>query len=146
MAAEVERARLAEERAAGTAPRALYEDEKLVEALVGMIRTGGSYKNAGLSAGLGAKTVEGWIADADSPTASPRLVDVVTRLTRARGDAAIACEQSVHAGDNARALWLERMDRDQWGRHDKVSVDTNERPLTRDELAAMLSRNVGGEQ
>jgi hypothetical protein len=98
-----------------------------------------------MAQGLNASTVQTWVDDASKPGAEPALVAVVTRLTRARGEAATACEQGVHAGDGSRALWLERMDREQWGRHDKVTVDGSEAPMGRGELAELLRRNGGGE-
>lgn len=101
-----------------------YTDTDLIDRLVADIEEGASFPLAFAAQGLARSTWSKWLERAEKPGADPALVGAVNRLSRARALAAVAAEKAVLTGDSdhrGKLAWLERMEREVWGR--AVQVD-----------------------
>ena len=96
------------------------------EKLLNAVRAGAYLKEAAEHAGVGERTVYGWIERADDPKAPAKFSQFAQALTRAKADAqvgAVAVIRRAMSTDwRAAAFYLERSDPKRWGRSTRHEV------------------------
>lgn len=113
--------------------------EKVCEAL----KLGVSWEAAAAHAGVGPATVHRWLAQAADDKDGGPFWEFREQTTRARNSAetrmaAIVLKAAQDGNVGAAQWWLERRRPDQWGKHDRVSVDASVTPAQ--EVAGLLDR------
>lgn len=102
--------------------------------IVTAIEKGASIKDAGLLAGLGTDTLDGWLysyrSEPEKYAHYKHLVeDIQEAKARRRQRSVERIEQAAQGGAWQADAWhLERTDPENWGRKDQVKVESNEGP------------------
>ena len=114
-----------------------WADDALVARIADRVLRGWPIPEAARAEWIPRESVSHWRRRAEEPDPPTLLLAAVDAIDVARARAVGLAAERVYAGQLAPLSWLERMERETWGRHDRVTMDGSG-PASGAEIAAAL--------